>query len=235
MDSNGHRASLLAELMGSDQSVSARELVERVCSFAVDRLGLSGCALLLIADDDLMETLASAGPQGGQIADLQFGLAEGPCLEAHRSGSPVLVADLTVEDLRWPAFAPAASDLGVRAEFSLPLQVGAVGLGTLDMSRAEPGALADDEYGDALAAADIATDALLALHGGDDSAELARLLGSSGSARVIVHQATGILSVKLDINPSDALAWLRARAFRAGLSLDEIASDVVDRRVDLDE
>jgi GAF domain-containing protein len=232
---DGRRAAILAEMLGSDRDVSARDMVGRVCRFSVDRLDLSGCALLLIAGADVVETLAIAGPQSGEIADLQFSLAEGPCLEAHRSGLPVLVPDLSTEHLRWPAFAPAAADLGVRAEFSLPLVVGAAGLGTLDMSRNEPGMLADDELSDALVAADIATDALLILQDSDDSDELAKLLEADGTDRLIVHQATGVLSVKLDVSPSDALASLRARAFRTGRPLHEIATDVVNRRVDIDD
>ena len=188
-----------------------------------------------IAGADVVETLAIAGPQSAEIADLQFSLAEGPCLEAYRSGLPVLVPDLSTEHRRWPAFVPAAAGLGVRAEFSLPLMVGAAGLGTLDMSRNEPGMLADDELTDALVAADIATDALLILQDSDDEDELARLIEADGTDRLIVHQATGVLSVKLDVSPSDALASLRARAFRAGRPLHEIATDVVNRRVDIDD
>ena len=235
MADKNRRAVLLAEMLGSNRSLSARDMVGRVCSFAVDRLNVSGCALLLIVGADVVETIASAGPQSQQIADLQFSLGEGPCIEAHRSGHPVLVPDLSVESLRWPAFAPAASGLGVLAEFSLPLQVGAASLGTLDMSRSQTGMLASAELTDALVAADIATDALLILQDLDSSAELTRLLETDGTDRLIVHQAAGMLSVRMDVNPVDALAWLRARAFRAGRPLHEIATDVVNRQVDVDD
>ncbi len=233
-DGDGRRATILAEMLGGDREVSARDLVGRVCRFSVARLDLSSCALLLMSGADSVETLASAGPQSGEVADLQFSLGEGPCLEAHNSGLPVLVPDLTVAGSRWPAFASAASAIGVRAEFSLPLQVGTAGLGTLDMSRSEPGMLADDEFTDALVAADIATDALLTLQDMDGSAELTELLTTGGTDRLVVHQATGILSVKLDLGVSDALARLRAHAFRTGRPLHEIASNVVNRQVDFD-
>ncbi len=235
MADEGRRAVLLTEMLGSDRSLSAREMVGRVCSFAVDKLSVSGCAVLLIVGADVVETFASAGPQSQQIADLQFTLGEGPCIEAHRSGYPVLVPDLSAESLRWPAFAPAAVDLGVRAEFSLPLQVGAASLGTLDMSGSRTGMLANTELTDALVAADIATDALLILQDLDGSTELERLLETDGTNRLVVHQATGMLAVRLDVKPSDALAWLRARAFRTGRALHEIARAVVDRRVDIDD
>jgi hypothetical protein len=225
----------LGELLGSDERVSPQDIVGRLCRFSVERLELSGCAVLLISGSAAVDTLASAGPQSGELADLQFSLGEGPCLEAHRAGLPVLVPDLSAELLRWPAFAPAAAELGVRAEFSLPLQAGAIGLGTLDMSRAQPGMLADVELMDALVAADIATDALLTMQDEDGPAELARWLEEGGSERLVVHHATGMLSVRLDVDPSDALARLRAHAFRTGRSLVEVATEVVERRVVWDD
>lgn len=227
---------MLTELVGSDHSVSAHDLVGRVCSYAVDRLSLSGCALLLMAGADVVETLAAAGPQSGQISDLQFSLAEGPCLDTHRTGRAVLVPDLAVESARWPMFAPAATALGVRAEFSLPLQVGASNMGTLDMSRRRPGMLEPGQLTDAIVAADIATDALLTLQATGDSTELSDLLGADdGADRLVVHQATGMLSVRLDVTPSDALARLRAIAYRTGCSLFEIATEVVNRRLTIDD
>jgi hypothetical protein len=235
MRASQRKAVVLAQMLRSEPFVRPGDLVGMVCRFSVDRLALSGCAVLLITETDAVDTLATAGPQGGRIAELQFSLGEGPCLDAHRRGSPVLVPDLGSARDRWPAFAPAATELGVRAEFSLPLQLGASGLGTLDLSRDEPGLLDDDEFADALAAADIATDVLLNVQGSDGTAGLVRLLQAAGEDRLVVHQASGVLSVLLDVTTSDALARLRAHAFRTGRPINEIATDVVNRRVMFDE
>jgi len=232
MDGSERRATILAEMLGPDRRMSPRDMVDLVCRFSVERLELAGCALLLIGGADAVETLSKAGPQSGDLADLQFSLGEGPCLEAHRSGLPVLVPDLTAESSRWPAFAPEAAALGVHAEFSLPLRVGAAALGTLDMSRLEPGMLADDDLTDALVTADIATDALLSLQ--DGPGELTRLL-EGGTDRLVVHHATGILSVRMNVTTSDALARLRAYAFRTGRSIQDVATEVVNRRVMFDD
>ena len=52
------------------------------------------------------------------------------------------------------------------------------------------------------------------------------------SDRARVHQAVGMTVAQLTISPSDALAILRAHAFAEGTSLDSIATDVVERRLD---
>jgi AmiR/NasT family two-component response regulator len=57
------------------------------------------------------------------------------------------------------------------------------------------------------------------------------LLEPAGTDRLVVHQATGMVSVQLDVTAADALATLRARAFQTGRSIQQIAVDVVDRRL----
>ncbi|GAB3718942.1 hypothetical protein GCM10027598_31150 [Amycolatopsis oliviviridis] len=45
--------------------------------------------------------------------------------------------------------------------------------------------------------------------------------------RAQVHQATGMVSVQLDIGLPDALVRLRARAYASDRRLDEVAQDMV--------
>ncbi|MFC3453524.1 ANTAR domain-containing protein [Amycolatopsis speibonae] len=49
--------------------------------------------------------------------------------------------------------------------------------------------------------------------------------------RAQVHQATGMVSVRLAIGLADALARLRAHAYLYGRKLSEVADDVVWRRI----
>ena len=62
-------------------------------------------------------------------------------------------------------FGPEALRLGAAALFSLPLQIGAVRLGTLDLHRATPGDLSRDQLADALTVASLGTEILLELAG----------------------------------------------------------------------
>ena len=71
-------------------------------------------------------TVAASGSRSNGSRSLQFSLGEGPCFEAYRTRRPVLIPDLAaVAPTRWPGYAMAAHDHGVRAVFALPLQVGA--------------------------------------------------------------------------------------------------------------
>lgn len=227
---DGRRQRILAEVGSPDSTMHAEDALQGVCRFAIEQLAMSGCAVTLMSPQSTIDVLASAGRQAFQLAELQFTLGEGPCLDAHRSGVPVLADDLTSVGGRWPLFSPAAVELGVMAEFSLPMQVGAAGLGTLDLSRYAQGGLTSEQLADALVAADIVTEAVLMLQSSADGDALAQLLEPAQFDRLVVHQATGMVAVQLGVAIPDAFASLRARAFQTGRTISNVASDVVDRK-----
>jgi len=178
--------------------------------------------------------LAAAGPRARTITTLQAELGEGPCLQAYTSGVPVLLPDLASEEAnRWPTFAAAALAAGLHSEFSLPLSTVRNGIGTLDLCRDTAGMLSDDQLSDALAAADIAREAVLT--GQFAPGGLEDLLAAAGIDRLVVHQATGMVAAQLDETVGNALARLRAAAFISGRSMYDLAQDVVERRVRFDE
>jgi GAF domain/ANTAR domain len=235
MREDQRRARIVAAVAGPD-TAEAGELARRLCRFAVDEMALSGCALVLMSGAESAGVLAGAGRHAATVAGLQMELGEGPCLQAHASGMPVLLPDLAAEPAnRWPAFAAAALAAGVRAEFSLPLTVGPGGIGTFDLCRDRPGMLSDEQLADALVAADIARDAVLYQPYAAGSPGLEGLLEAAGPDRIVIHQATGMIAAQLDDTVANALARLRAAAFASGRSMYDIARDVVQRRVRFDE
>ncbi len=231
------RARIIAAVAVQDARDGSDELVQRLCRFAVDAMDLSGCALVLMSGVESASLLASAGRHARTVTGLQMELGEGPCLQAHASGMPVLLPDLAAEKAnRWPAFAAAALAIGVHAEFSLPLTVGGPGgIGTLDLCRDRPGMLSDEHLADALVAADIARDAVLYQPYASGAPGMAELLATVGTDRIVIHQATGMIAAQLDDSIANALARLRAAAFASGRSMYDIAQDVVERRVRFDD
>ena len=227
------RARIVAAVTGGGATTRVDELMRRLSLFAVTELTASGCTLALVADSELVGTLADAGRHSSAITNLQFELGEGPCLEAYASGSPVLLPDLADGTARWPVITAAAKP-GVRAEFCFPIGVGTNNIGVFDLYRDEPGMLSEEQLADAQVAADIARDAVLYLHDLPGHPGLAALLDLVGMDRIVVHQATGMIAAQLDATPADALARLRATAFQSGRSIYDIAQDVIERRVRFD-
>jgi ANTAR domain len=230
------RARIMAAVAEPDTTAGAGGLAARLCRFAVDEMALSGCAIVLMSGAESSSMLAGAGRHARTVTGLQMELGEGPCLQAHASGIPVPLPDLTAENAnRWPTFAAAALAVGVQAEFSLPLSGGPSGIGTLDLCRDAPGTLSDEHLEDALATAEIARDAVLYQQYAPGGGSPAELLETVGNDRIVIYQATGMIAAQLDETVSNALARLRAAAFGSGRPIYDIAQDVVERRVRFDE
>lgn len=177
--------------------------------------------------------LLSSRPSFDEVEELQVSLGEGPGVEAMRGLGPVLVDDLASLESsgRWPAFAPAAVALGVRAMFAFPIQTGAARIGVLNIYRSTNLPLLGSELADALAYASSALVMALDQRGGiipdmDDPQN-----DASPHWRTEVHQATGMVSVQLGVGMADALASMRAYSYSNGRRLSDVAVDVVARRL----
>ena len=100
----------------------------------------------------------------------------------------------------------------------------------LDLYRCKPGALEDDQLRDAMASADTAALMMLGLRTEPDQGG-AGWLDHAVASRAEIHQATGMVSVQLDVSAPEALARMRAHAFVHNRLLIDVARDVVGRRL----
>ena len=177
-----------------------------------------------------------AEPVGVGLEDQQFTLGEGPGLDAVATGVPVLIPDLARAGDRWPAFGPAATALGVAAVFAFPLRIGAISVGALLAHRAAPGPLAGPQMTDALALSGAVTMLLLDRSGAvPGAAEPPPDWAAPVTYRAGVHQATGMISIQMGVELAEALVRLRAHAWAGGRLLDDVAADVVARRLRFDD
>ena len=206
----------------------------RICQLCVDTLAVSGAGIAMVTPTGHRGVVCATDDVSATIEDLQLTLGEGPCVDAAATGTPVLLPDLDrssdVAVERWPAFMEGASGVGVKAVFALPLRVGAINVGVLDLYRDRPGELSGDELPAALMAADAAALALLYLNA-DGADTFTDDHDSRASYQLQVHQATGMVHVQGGVTIDQVFLMLRARAFAEGRSLAELAADVVARRV----
>jgi hypothetical protein len=207
---------------------------ERLCRLCVHSLGVSGAALGLGTDGN-RTTVCATDEVSNRLEDLQITFSEGPCFDALGHGTPVLAPDLAdgPEARRWPWFASAAVAVGAHAYFSLPLQVGAIRMGVLSLYRAAPGELTTEQLDDALVLADAAM-LLMTIADRDPTGEAFRwALDDRSRFRAEVHQAVGVLMVRLGLPAADAFARLCAHAYMSDTPIAELAADVVSGRVRL--
>jgi GAF domain-containing protein len=204
-----------------------RERITPMCDYCVTATEVDGGGVGLLSSDGVRSVLYATDDVSLALENVQTTLAEGPCLDAAHGRTPVLIGDLRDPQegvrQRWPFFLPEAERLEVRSVFVFPLRVGGIVLGTLELYRHEAGRLPVEQVTAALRSADDMGMALVDVGGPGD---LARI----GSVAASVHQAAGMVMVQLDTTVDAAMAQLRARAFTEGLTLTELAAQVVSGR-----
>lgn len=234
-----HREATLSGRAPEPRPSPARRL-ERVCRVAAAVIEVDGVGVTMLdattngvhGPGARRDQPAAVGAATGQMEGLSLTVQEGPTMEAFAAGLPVLAPDLAAETTRWPGFAPAALAAGVRAVFSLPLQLGAVRLGTLDLHRRRPGELAREQFADALALAGLATETLLDLTHPDSQDDA---WGWLPHVHADVHVASGMVSVHAGISIPAALMRIRGYAFAHDRTVDEVARHIIRRELVLDE
>jgi hypothetical protein len=203
--------------------------VRHVGAVVVAVAGVDATAIAVTLTASPREVLYTSDQVADELEELTTTLGEGPGVAALTDG-PALAADLgdTWSQARWPLFTPAAVALGVRAVFALPLQVGGIHLGVLDLYRRAPGFLDQEQFADALLLADTACALLLdagaVAHGGRRPEE-------AGLQHPEVHQATGMIVAQIEVSAAVALVRLRAYAYANNQRLRDVAADVVARRL----
>ncbi len=208
----------------------------RLCEVCAEVTSMSGAGIMLMFEDAPQGTVCTTNEVSSQLEQLQYALGEGPCVDAYREDRPVMEPELAnPETKRWLAFTEAAVKIGAEAVFGFPLQVGAVRLGALNLYRDEPGALDDEQYANALAAAAIVAQAVLVLQAKAPDGMLAQALERSSDFQYVVHQAAGMVAVQLGVGVTEAMIRLRAYAFGNERRLSEVAGDVVDRTLRFDD
>ncbi len=206
----------------------------------MELLEVDGAAISLLHQGTTRGTYCSSGLLSRQLDELQFTFGEGPCLDAVAQGQPVLVADLKeAAEQRWPEFASAMLERGIRGVFALPVMVTQVYIGALDLFRHEPGVLTEQQLNGGLLAAEVAEQPLMQLMraavGWEEAPDGYGPGVPVSLARVEIYQATGMIMGRLGIGPEEALIRLRGYAIAHGMTASEVAWNIVERRLVLED
>jgi hypothetical protein len=175
------------------------------------------------------ETISATDDKALRVDELQFDLGEGPCWDALASRSPVLEPDFaTRAGTVWPEFSRALQAEQIGALFAFPLVFGPLGIGAVDLYSRRPVSLTEEQQEQAQSLSAIVSriilrNALKRLEGEDDPSPFSRRL---------VHQATGMVLAQLGISAADAHLIIQARAFSESRPMREVATDIVERRID---
>jgi GAF domain-containing protein len=172
-------------------------------------------------------TVAASDQLANQVDEIQYGVDDGPCLDAMRTGEVHYIRDLGGED-RWPAFSTAALGYGVRSCLSTPLRVEDVPVGALNLYAATTGAFDETAREQASAFAGYASGAVALALRLARQAQISADLQAALASRAIIDQALGVIMGQQRCTAQDAFAVLRRASQQRNVKIQAIAAAIVE-------
>jgi GAF domain-containing protein len=220
---NGDHFVELTRLLLSTDSLSA--FLSELVAYAHAQTGHS-CSITVRGGHGDPFTVAASDELARTLDEQQYGVNNGPCLEALATGAPVLVTDMAVEP-RWAPYPARAAELGARSSMSYPLITGDEAFGALNLYAPSP--LVPDVALQARAAqlADRAAGAVAVGLRLREDREQGSDLRAALSARSTVDQAIGILVAQQRCSVEEAFALLRQTSQTRNIKVRDVAAQIV--------
>jgi hypothetical protein len=217
----------LAGLLLDEHTISGLlDLVVNLAASAIE--GVAGASVSLLSrDGERLETTNASSSTVRSADAVQYQFRQGPCVETIRTGEEVRAS---LPDGRWPEFSEQALETGLRSIWSLPLRVGTLVTGALNLySTDDPSWMVGAAT---RAARGLASQAAVVLANAASlaSAQMTnRHLQEALESRDLIGQAKGILMAREGVDAEGAFGILRRESQRSGRKLRDIAAEVVER------
>jgi len=197
---------------------------------AVDAAGVT------LADSHGRLRSAAASMERARLLELfELQTDSGPCVDAYRSGVPVVNANLRVNEKRWPRFSTAAREAGFASVHALPLRLRGQVIGALNLFCINASDLSEQDQRVGQALADVATIGILQHRGTQQAENVTQQLQTALNSRLIIEQAKGILAERGDLTMDDAFEAIRAHARRTHQRLSDLARAITDHSSQTDQ
>jgi hypothetical protein len=209
-------------------------LPEQLARAAAVALGVDGVGLSL-HDAAGNSTPLGASDEAATTAErLQFTAGSGPCMFAAQSGWPVFAPQDQLRT-RWPTFHDLlVTHTPFRSVVALSLPGDLRGHGCLDLYLTHPIGVVTFDAMEALCVAELISDELSHTATWTQWTEIEGPPWTDtepARQRAQVWMATGMVSLALQLEASDALAVLRSYAYASDRTVDALAADIVCGRL----
>jgi GAF domain-containing protein len=189
--------------------------------------------LMLVDPAGQLQLVASTSEEATLVEVFQLAAGRGPCMECFQTGKPVTVGDIELDRDPWPEFAAEAIKLGFRSVHATPLRLRGQVIGTMNLFSKHVGDLVPEDIAVAQALADVATIGILQERSIRSAERLSEQLQHALDSRILIEQAKGVLATTMRTTVDNAFVIMRGYARDRNLPLRQVATDVVERRLDL--
>ena len=204
------------------------EFLHMLTDRTADLVGAAAVGLLLANRNGRLEFMAGSDENVKLLELFQLQTHEGPCLEAFRTGQPVINVNLGEAAPRWPRFAPHATAAGFQSVHAFPMRLRNQTIGALNV-------FGDTKGGDfrgadvpiVQALADVAAISLLQERAIRRGEVLTEQLQGALNSRIVIEQAKGAIAQAHHISVDEAFARIRTYSRNNNRKLTDVAHTIV--------
>ncbi len=199
--------------------------LERIVSLAVTAVEGCDAAGIFLAEEERVTTVAASDPLVLELDRIQIEAEEGPCLDAMSEARAVYADDLATGE-RWPRFASAAVESGIRS--TLAIRLSARHRSALNLYAKLPAAFGATDRAKGVIFATLAGIALDSAEQRAEDEKRLENLHNALSTRELIGQAQGILMERERITGEQAFDMLRRASQHLNVKIREVARTLVE-------
>jgi len=203
------------------------DLLTRLADRCVEVLDVDAAGIMLAAPGGQLRVMSSSSEAMRVLELFEIQAQEGPCLDSHRTGLPIVNQDLSSADAPWPRFASEALAAGFHSVHAVPMRLRGSVIGALNLFRSDLGEMVPSDIEIAQAFADVATIAILQHQAAQEAQVLNEQLTHALNSRVVIEQAKGMVAERLQLDMEASFAVLRTYARNLNRRLADVAQDVI--------
>lgn len=202
------------------------EFLQVLAERCVELLAVDAVGILLADEQGMLKLMAASSDRVLPLEHYLLQSEKGPSEECFRSGQSVRCHDLRAEPERWPRFTRTAVKLEFGAVDAVPMRLREEVIGSLNLFRASPGALSPEAAALAQSLANLATISLLQVWAVQQNLGFADQLQTALTSSIVIEQAKGVLTERLQIGVADAFSLMRTYARNTNQLLSDVAQQV---------
>jgi len=221
-----HAADAVARYFVGESTMA--QALDKLCWAALEAVPPAVLAGISMTVDARVGTYVFTHPEVEQVDRPQYDTGDGPCLDAFRTGQPVIIGS-TRTTPEYPEFCAVAARHGLLSTLSMPMVAGAQVVGAMNFYARTEKAFDEPTVATAQGFATRAAYLLLNHQAYWDARSLSEQLSAAMASRAEIEQAKGILMALEGIGPDEAFNLLRHASQRENRKLRDVARDIVER------
>jgi GAF domain-containing protein len=211
----------------SDNASDLKTSLSEITDACVELFHVNGSGIMLADEQNISRYVVASDGPGRILETAESETGQGPCTEAFVTNRVVPSTDVTAEP-RWPDLAAIMAPHPVRAVLGVPVRMGAVTVGTIDVYRDHPHDWDAAEQAALTRYSDLVETTLTAALSAHRAQELAGQLQYALHYRVIIERGVGYLMARDRVDAVTAFNRLRRAARATQTKIGEVATRLLE-------